>query len=670
MKLIIILLYILIFSIFPQIITAQEKEIPMLDYPMLVQPVNNSKVQKVPNNQGIELLLSRLNYNAKGLGKINQYSNFPEKAAEELLEYYKTRVSVKHPVCRVSENNLKESVSEKELKWANDALNHIFVGQPAYRSFFCGEDIDWSSSPVSDNEWVWQLNRMYFWNAMGKVYQQTGDEKFAKEWCNQLMDWTQKNPNDADHKYAWRSIEAGIRGNNWTGLFQRFILSPNFTPEVLVAFLNSCYDHAEFLMTAYSTRSNWGLMEAEGMAFIAITFPEFKDAEKWQKEAFLRLNNEINLQVYPDGHQRELAISYHLGCINWFLRTFQLAKINGIENAFPKSYLKTIELMCEVPLKLCHPNGTNAQFGDAWTGTPGQYKEKYLTWAKMFGRDDFLYLATDGNEGEKPEATTFALPESGLYSMRSGWDKDATCLVLKCGPNGGGHCQPDNGTFELYAGGRNLMPDAGSYIYSGDPENRAWFRQTKVHQTLTLNGENSKYVPKLLKWQKEDNLDILVVENESYENLTHRRAVFFVEKRFFIVVDEAIGKATGDVDIHFQLAPGNVNFDYKNSSVCSSFEKGWNVMVQTMKQKDLKLEEEVGQVSFVYTKKEPRPAFRYRMRKETENVKIRFVTLVAPFEYVKPIIKIEMIGNPKVGSSNLQLEIMENGKKKIIQYSL
>jgi len=29
-----------------------------------------------------------------------------------------------------------------------------------------------------------------------------------------------------------------------------------------------------------------------------------------------------------------------------------------------------------------------------------------------------------------------------------------------------------------------------------------------------------------------------------------------------------------------------------------------------------------------------------------------------------------MIGNPKVGSSNLQLEIMENGKKKIIQYSL
>jgi heparan-sulfate lyase len=48
----------------------------------------------------------------------------------------------------------------------------------------------------------------------------------------------------------------------------------------------------------------------------------------------------------------------------------------------------------------------------------------------------------------------------------------------------------------------------------------------------------------------------LVVENQSYENLAHRRSVFFVDKRYFVIVDEAIGNATGDIDIHFQLAPG------------------------------------------------------------------------------------------------------------------
>ena len=129
-------------------------------------------------------------------------------------------------------------------------------------------------------------------------------------------------------------------------------------------------------------------------------------------------------------------------------------------------------------------------------------------------------------------------------------------MVLKCGPDGGGHCQPDNGTFTLYAGGRTLMPDAGSYIYSGNPEGREWFRQTKIHQTLTLNGENTTYDPKLLLWQPGEDLDILVVENAGYDNLTHSRSVFFVDKRYFIIVDEAIGTGTGNVDIHFQLAPG------------------------------------------------------------------------------------------------------------------
>jgi heparan-sulfate lyase len=340
------------------------------------------------------------------------------------------------------------------MEIADNALQHIFVGQPAYPPFFCGEDIDWSSRPVKDNEWVWQLNRMTFWDALAKAYWHTGNEKYAREWAFQILDWVRKNPRDEEHQFAWRSIEAGIRGYRWTGLYQYFVDSPHFTPEVLVALLNSFEEHASFLMTQNRKGSNWALMEAEGMAFIAINFPEFLDAANWQKEAIGRLNHEITNQVYPDGHQRELAFGYHMGSIGWFMRTFELAQLNGIQEAFSEDYLQKIEKMCEVPMKLAFPDGTTPQFGDAWTGKPGQYYDQLNKWAKIFNRDDFVYVATEGREGKEPGATAFALPESGLYSMRSGWDKDAICLVLKCGPDGGGHSQPDNGTFELYAGGR------------------------------------------------------------------------------------------------------------------------------------------------------------------------------------------------------------------------
>jgi heparan-sulfate lyase len=613
-------------------------------------------------------LLKSLNLDLPGMEKVKASANNPETAAAELLSYYRMRDFVKHPVDRKARPT--GAPVERDLKVANDALKHIFIGQSAYPPYFCGDDINWGLRPVPDNEWVWQLNRMGFWQSMATVYWQTKDEKYAKEWCSQLVDWTRKNPRDKEHDYAWRSIETGIRGHSWTNLFQRFLDSPSFTPDVLVAFLNSFHEHASYLMTVYRTGSNWGLMEAEGLAFIAMTFPEFQESEKWNTEAIRRLNIEITKQVYPDGHQRELAMGYHNGCIGWFTRTYDMALMNGKKNFFPESYKKVVEKMCEVSLKLGFPDGTNPQFGDSWTGEPGHLWNSLLGWGKLYNRQDFIYVATQGKEGKLPESTAYALETSGFYSMRSGWDKNAICLVLKCGPDGGGHCQPDNGTFELYAGGRHLMPDAGSFIYSGDPVNRAWFRQTKVHQTLTLDGKSSAYAPRLLLWNPGKDLDVLVVENASYPDLTHRRSVLFVDKKYFIIVDEALGNATGDIDLHFQFGPGKAIFDNEKLSVRTDFNEGWNLLVQTMAQKNLSLKEEEGRVSFIYTKKEPRPAFCYSIRKDTKEKEVRFITIVAPYDQKRPDITVKMAEKTPTGSSHLELEVNEDGKTKKISYDL
>ena len=94
-----------------------------------------------------------------------------KKGAKELLNYYKKRNTVRHPVDRslkaVSKGNI---ATEKDFETADNAMKHIFVGQPAYPPYFCGEDIDWGTRPVPDNEWVWQLNRMSFWDALGRAY--------------------------------------------------------------------------------------------------------------------------------------------------------------------------------------------------------------------------------------------------------------------------------------------------------------------------------------------------------------------------------------------------------------------------------------------------------------------------------------------------------------------
>ncbi len=82
------------------------------------------------------------------------------------------------------------------------------------------------------------------------------------------------------------------------------------------------------------------------------------------------------------------------------------------------------------------------------------------------------------------------------------------------------------------------------------------FRKTRILNKTQVGN-------RLLLWEPGNNLDILVVENACYENLIHRRVVFFVNKKYFVIVGEAIGEVAGDVDLHFQLAPGDATFDYK-----------------------------------------------------------------------------------------------------------
>jgi len=145
--------------------------------------------------------------------------------------------------------------------------------------------------------------------------------------------------------------------------------------------------------------------------------------------------------------------------------------------------------------------------------------------------------------------------------------------------------------------------------------------------------------------------------------------VLFVDKKYFVIVDEATGDATGNIDIHFQLGPGNAIFDNKAYTVRSDFKEGWNVLVKSMEQKFMNLIEEEGQVSFIYTKKEPRPAFCYNIPKTTAEG-VRFITVVAPYEGDVPDVKAKFLGKPAIGASNIEIEVTVNGKKKRISYTL
>ena len=278
----------------------------------------------------------------------------------------------------------------------------------------------------------------------------------------------------------------------------------------------------------------------------------------------------------------------------------------------------------------------------------------YRHWASLFPENSLIrYFATEGHEGSIPEPLCKGFKDSGFFVFRNGWDADATQMVVKAGPKGEWHCQPDNGTFELWYKGERLFPDSGSYVYAGDAEVMAWrdwFRRTSSHNTLTLDDQNLTFTQsRTLLWDPSAATPVLVTENPSYDGLTHRRSVFFVRKSFFVIVDEAFGTARGEVSVHFHPGPDS---------------EGHYTLVCNGPRKTVR-ETREGWMSTAYRYKLARPHLVYHTSKDSVRP-VRFVSVLIPGEGEHRV----KIGPLCSSDGKLRLTLRLDNEKYLLQYAL
>lgn len=629
-------------------------------------------------------VFSLLNLDYPGLEKVKalHQEGKDADAAKALLDYYRARTNVKTP-----DVNLKKvTIGKDEQKMADEALQHTFFAHKGYQpSFNYGEDIDWRYWPVKDNELRWQLHRHKWFTPMGKAYRVSGDEKYAVEWTKQYIDWIKKNPlvkvdkkeyemtgdnqlkGDVENaRFAWRPLEVSNRLQDQTSQFQLFLPSPSFTPEFLTEFLVNYHKHAIHILGNYSAQGNHLLFEAQRMIYAGAFFPEFKEAAAWRKSGIDIMNREINVQVYNDGGQFELDPHYHLAAINIFCKALNIADLNGFRNEFPQEYLDTIEKMIVFYANVSFPDYTNPCFSDAKLTNKKEMLKNYRNWSKMFPKNQFIkYLATDGKEGALPEYLSKGFLKSGFFVFRNSWGTDATQMVVKAGPKAFWHCQPDNGTFELWFNGRNLFPDTGAYVYAGSAEVmklRNWFRQTRVHNTLTLDGRNLETTQSVTGlWQPEGKEQILVTENPGYKGLKHRRTVFLVDQAYFVIVDEATGNARGTVNLNYHFREGEVNVDAEKNMVTTAYEGSSNVKLQCFPEKSASLRAEEGWRSTAYRQRVARTSVAFDTNKDDAEA-VRYITVIYPVKDVAayPVLEAKFL-NKSYDEKGVEVEVSVNG---------
>lgn len=585
-------------------------------------------------------------------------------AASALIEYYKTRQIINPNIDLVD-----KSLSASGKSIADQALDHRFytisydegTGSDGQRLFYDmdGSDgkIDWETAPagVSDKgEFIKQIHRMMWMPYQAKAYHAIGEEKYVESIISVYDDYLAKYPVPAGKGSGtpWTGLQISVRLLNYLDILPYIASSEHFTPEWMSKMAVFTNDALECLRQTWylPATSNIYFSQVQALIENAMFFPEFKSAKDWFDDGISLVTSQLSDQFNEDGVQNELDPSYHLGVVANFQSIQDFAVANRRTDDFPSDYTDRLKSSCRFMMDVMYPDYTFENFNDTRSSHSSKsvMTRNLRNYASMFPEDDeILWAATDGAQGTQPQETVQKYTASGYYMMRSEWNGSALMLIHKnnYNPNAAWHCQPDNGTIALWNKGRRFLPDAGVYTYNNGSIRNS-FAATANHNTLTKNkGTLGKQAMrgKFLTHKSTERYEVVVTENPSYPDLSHRRAIFMVDHSFFVVVDEGYGKASAPINLQWHLCSDTkgslgedvvVIDDMSSSKVFGAhtvFPDGNNLIIKTFTETSDGFTAESGQswVSDEIDERYPRKFYRVSIDKDSEKA-ARFITVLYP----------------------------------------
>ncbi len=223
--------------------------------------------------------------------------------------------------------------------------------------------------------------------------------------------------------------------------------------------------------------------------------------------------------------------------------------------------------------------------------------------------------------------------------------EDRRYLVFDAGHTGeGNHGHLDALSFEAYAYGAPIVVDPGRYTYAEDGAInwRAAFRGTAAHSTVQIDGrDQARYEPAGRKWKitgpraharvrafaTAEHADYVHGEVVSAEyEARHERRIFFVDGRYWLILDTLAASERHKYELRFQLAPealGSVQLAGGGRPLASDYPHAHFTCVASH---DIRAEIETGWVSRRYGRKSEAP----RLLFSAEGKDFVFATLLAP----------------------------------------
>ena len=472
-----------------------------------------SQLDSLVNPSARDIVLDAVNLNHPAMSKVASALAKQERdlAGKLLLDHLRTRTAPVGPGFQVEYHGtnyreVADAVLEDRYGTTGPFLNFekTYIDGKSNRQPFVDEKgvIRWDLCHG-------HLTRHFHWVSLAKAYAETNDKRYAARFSREVRDWVAREPflhprNPDIGGLNWMdgtTFELGYLNTSnigrrcemtWWPAYDEFRKSPDFTEEAHFQMLLGFLRQSRLIMnpSSFAGHDDGGAHTCVALLQNALMLPEFAESIRWEQEAVRRWNDVLKVQFHEDGSHVSLSTGYNWASIMALENMVALYRRVGRE--VPERFLKTLELAYRHPIALSRPDQGQIDMNDGGWGMIDDHMQRAH---KLFpDRQDFLWMATKGKQGNPPDYRSIYFPNGGHIVMRTGWGPQHRYLFMDVGPVGASHGKEDKLNLYLDYGGHQLLASGGRGSYAGGPF-AAYTGSTRAYNTLLVDDGVQARIP-------------------------------------------------------------------------------------------------------------------------------------------------------------------------------